>query len=66
MTSEPDEDLREDSNPPPANLPPAKPGGLEIIVIILFLLFVAWGTYEFGIFMIIDGGKTPQETTSPF
>ena len=40
---------------------PAKPSGLEIILIIVFLMFVAWGTYEFGIWIIKDGGKTQQE-----
>lgn len=42
--------------------PPAKPSGLELVVIIIFLLFVAWGAYEFGVWLIKDGGKTPQET----
>jgi len=41
---------------------PAKPGGLELVTIIVFLLFVAWGTYEFGVWLIKDGRKTPQET----
>ena len=40
---------------------PAKPSGLEIILIIVFLMFVAWGTYEFGIWVIKDGGEMPQE-----
>ena len=40
---------------------PAKPSGLEIILIIVFLILVAWGTYEFGIWIIKDGGKTQQE-----
>ena len=40
---------------------PAKPSGLEMILIIIFLMFVAWGTYEFGIWVIKDGGKMPQE-----
>ena len=40
---------------------PAKPSGLEMILIIVFLMFVAWGTYEFGIWVITDGGKTLQE-----
>ena len=39
----------------------AKPSGLEKILIIVFLMFVAWGTYEFGIWVIKDGGKTQQE-----
>ena len=39
----------------------AKPSGLEMILIIVFLMFVAWGTYEFGIWIIKDGGKMPQE-----
>lgn len=45
---------------------PAKPGGLEMFVIFVFLLFVAWGTYEFGIWIIKDGGKTSQEIERPF
>ena len=40
---------------------PAKPNGLEMILIIVFLMFVAWGTYEFGIWIIKDWGKMPQE-----
>lgn len=40
---------------------PAKPSGLEMILIIVFLMFVAWGTYEFGIWVIKDGGKMGQE-----
>jgi len=40
---------------------PAKPSGLEMILIIIFLMFVAWGTFEFGIWVIKDGGKMPQE-----
>ncbi|MDC1152416.1 hypothetical protein OAT06_00240 [Nitrospinaceae bacterium] len=40
---------------------PAKPSGLEMILIIVFLMFVAWGTYEFGIWVIKDGGKIQQE-----
>ena len=38
-----------------------KPSGLEMILIIVFLMFVAWGTYEFGIWIIKDGSKMPQE-----
>ena len=45
---------------------PAKPSGLEMILIIVFLMFVAWGTYEFGIWVIKDGGKTPQEKEQNF
>ncbi|MBC8284022.1 MAG: hypothetical protein H8E32_09430 [Nitrospinae bacterium] len=52
-----DPDLHEDEK-----APPAKPGGLELIVIMVFLLFLSWGTYEFGIWIIKDGGKTIQET----
>ena len=44
----------------------AKPRGLEMILIIVFLMFVAWGTYEFGIWVIKDGGKTPQEKEQNF
>ena len=39
----------------------AKPSRLEMILIIVFLMFVAWGTYEFGIWVIKDGGKNLQE-----
>jgi hypothetical protein len=42
--------------------PPSKPSGLELFVIIVFLLFVAWGSYEFGVWLIKDGSKTPQRT----
>ena len=42
--------------------PPAKPGGLELVVIIIFLLFVAKGTYEFGVWLIKDGSKPPKQT----
>ena len=45
---------------------PAKPGGIELILIILFLMFVAWGTYKFGIWIVKDGGEAPQEIGSPF
>ena len=38
-----------------------KTSGLEMILIIIFLMFVAWGTYEFGIWIIKDGSKMPQE-----
>jgi hypothetical protein len=44
-------------------LPPSKsPGGLELVVIIIFLLFVAKGTYEFGVWLIKDGSKPPKQT----
>jgi hypothetical protein len=43
--------------------PPSKPpGGLELFVILIFLLFVAKGTYEFGIWLIKDGSKPPKQT----
>ena len=45
---------------------PAKPGRIELILIILFLMFVAWGTYKFGIWIVKDGGQAPQEMESPF
>ena len=45
---------------------PAKPGGMELILIILFLMFVAWGTYKFGIWIVKDGGEAPQQMGSPF
>jgi len=35
--------------------PPAKPGRWELLLIIVFLIFVAWGTYEFGIYLIRQG-----------
>jgi len=54
---ETDPDFNNEENPPPA-----KPSGLELVVIIVFLLFVAWGTYEFGVWLIKDGSKTPQRT----
>ncbi|MEK9627752.1 MAG: hypothetical protein VW455_01890 [Nitrospinota bacterium] len=41
--------------------PPAKPGGLELILIVVFLLFVAWGSYEFGIWIVKDASKASQE-----
>ena len=40
---------------------PAKPRGLEMVLIILFLMLVAWGAYEFGVWVIKDGGKISQE-----
>ena len=45
---------------------PAKPGRMELILIILFLVFVAWGTYKFGIWIVEDGGKATQEMKPPF
>jgi hypothetical protein len=42
--------------------PPAKPSGLELFAIIVFLLVVAWSTYEFGVWLIKDGSKPPQKT----
>ena len=33
----------------------AKPGRLELLLTIAFLLLVAWGTYEFGIYLINQG-----------
>ena len=43
--------------------PPAKPPGrLELVAIIILLLFVARGTYEFGVWLIKDGSKTPKQT----
>ena len=45
---------------------PEKPGGMELILIILFLAFVAWGTYKFGIWIVEDGGKATQEMKPPF
>ena len=45
---------------------PTKPGGMELILIILFLVFVAWGTYKFGIWIVKDGAEVTQEMESPF
>ena len=45
---------------------PAKPGGMELILIILFLVFVAWGTYKLGIWIVKDGAEVTQEMESPF
>ena len=43
--------------------PPSKPPGrLELVAIIILLLFVARGTYEFGVWLIKDGSKTPKQT----
>jgi hypothetical protein len=55
METDPDSQYEEKS-------PPAKPGGLELVAIITFLLFVAWGTYEFGVWLIKHGSKSPEET----
>ena len=41
---------------------PAKPGGLELVVIIVFLLFVAWGAYEFAVWLVKDGSKPLHNT----
>ena len=46
----PDPEAPEEEKPSPA-----KPGRLELLLIIVFLLFVAWGTYEFGIYLIGQG-----------
>ena len=45
---------------------PAKPGGMELILIILFLVFVAWGTYKFGIWIVKDGAEVTLEMEPPF
>jgi len=50
-----------DPQPHKEKASPAKPSRLEMILIIIFLMFVAWGTYEFGIWVIKDGGKNLQE-----
>ena len=55
-----------DPQPHKEKASPAKPSRLEMILIIIFLMFVAWGTYEFGIWVIKDGGKTPQEKEQNF
>ena len=54
---ETDPDFHNEEKPPPA-----KPSGLDLIVIIILLLFVAWGTYEFAVRLVKDGSKPPQET----
>ena len=45
---------------------PTKPAGIELILIILFLMFFAWGTNKFGIWIVKDGGEVTQEMESPF
>ena len=45
---------------------PAKPGGMELILIILFLVFVTWGTYKFGIWIVKDGAEVTLEMEPPF
>jgi hypothetical protein len=52
-----DPDFHNEEKPSPAKL-----GGLELVVTIVFLLFVAWGTYEFCIWLIKDGSKPLQKT----
>ena len=42
--------------------PPEKLGLLELVTIIIFLLFISWATYEFGVWLIKHGNKSPQET----
>jgi hypothetical protein len=54
---ETDPDFQDDEK-----FPPAKPGGIELVAIIIFILFIAWGTYEFGVLLIKDGSKFPHET----
>jgi len=46
--------------------PIPKPSGMELILIILFLAFIAWGTFKFGIWIVKDGGKTTQNMETPF
>ena len=50
-----------DPQPHEEKASPEKPSRLEMILIIAFLMFVAWGTYEFGVWVIKDGGKNLQE-----
>ena len=52
---ETDPDFNNEENPPPK-----KPSGLELVLIIILFLFIASGTYEFGISLIKDGIKIPQ------
>jgi hypothetical protein len=40
---------------------PKKPSGLELVLIFILLLFIASGTYEFGVWLIKDGSKIPQK-----
>jgi hypothetical protein len=43
-------------------LPPSKPPGvLELVSIIIFLLFVARGTYEFGVWLVKDGNQPRKQ-----
>ena len=53
---ETDTDFNNKENPPPK-----KPSGLELVLIIISLLFIASGTYEFGVWLIKDGSKIPQK-----
>ena len=53
---ETDLDFNNEENPPPK-----KPSGLELVLIIILLLFIASGTYKFGIWLIKDGSKIPQK-----
>ena len=41
--------------------PIPKPSGMELILIILFLAFIAWGTFKFGIWIVKDGGGNPHK-----
>ena len=53
---ETDPDFNNEENPPPK-----KPSGLELVLIIILLLFIASGTYEFGVWLIKDGSKIQQK-----
>lgn len=43
-----------------------KPSGTELVLIILFLSLIAWGTFKFGIWIVKDGGKTKHSMETPF
>jgi len=46
--------------------PNPKPSGMELILIILFLALIAWGTFKFGIWIVKDGGEATQSMETPF
>ena len=46
--------------------PIPKPSTIELILIILFLVLIAWGTFKFGIWIVQDGGKATQSMETPF
>ena len=46
--------------------PIPKPSAIELILIILFLVLIAWGTFKFGIWIVQDGGKATKSIEMPF